>query len=148
MPVDLYTAHTWKICLIKSLQLTYLSRKTRRPLSPSELKFGTECVAHPEFAPHVIAAMDASLPKKDADFIYKQAFEASKSRAEAMLKRFDRQQHAGHAAAVIVCTSLWLALLCRNPKPRQTLFQNALARFATFAPPHAVQLLCEKKCDG
>ena len=143
MPITVYAAQVWTTCLVNSLEMSYLSEKTGRPISSKELRFGIRCKAHPQFAPHVVAAMDASLSKVDADSIYKQAFQASKPRAEAMLRRFDRQQHAGHAAAAELCMSLWLALLVRKPPPRQTLRQNALVRFSTFASSEALELLCK-----
>jgi len=151
MPLDLYTAHVWKTCLVHSLEMTYLSPSTRRPLPRNEMTFGAPCVAHPQFSPHVIAAMDASLPKKEADAIYKLAFLASKPTADAMLQKFDKKQAAGQATIAMLCISIWLAVGLTHRRVRTTpsLFHNALTRFARFAPRDAVHLLLQKrKCDG
>lgn len=112
---DCATGKMWFETLRKSLRMSYATEHGGRPRQFDRVK------ARVEFHPAVVRAMDLAIGKRWGDKIYKLAFEASKSRADAMLKEFDDLQIATN----------------------RPFFKHALARFATFAPSESVDQLAK-----
>jgi hypothetical protein len=105
----------WYEKLQKSLRMVYVTDHGGPPRHLDHV------VAHVEFHPCVVRAMDRDIGKQWGDKIYKLAFQACQSRAQTMLQEFEDMQTATN----------------------RPFFKNALRRFATFASSDAVSLIAK-----
>jgi len=97
---------------------------TYRSVSGKPIRSGDRVIAHPEFDPAVVAAMDSALGRTVGNAVYARAFQTSKPRADAMLARFDAMQQVMN----------------------RPFFQNCLQRvWATYRDPDLVSLLRQPK---
>jgi len=109
-----FVQEQWVQVLCKSLRMTYITASGRPP------QRGDPVLAHPEFDPMVVRAMDRKLGKAMGNRVYAIAFRRAKPKADAMLAAFDEMQRATN----------------------RPFFKNCLARvFAVYKSKELVDLL-------
>jgi hypothetical protein len=104
MALSDFVQEQWVKVLCKSLRMTYITASGRPPQRWEQV------IAHPEFDPEVVRAMDRKLGKALGDRVYAIAFRRAKPRADAMLAAFEAVQIATNRPFFNNCLARVLAV--------------------------------------